>query len=321
MGVWEKVMEKMLEKAKEVKGLKAKVSKKAKEIGLKYHTKGTNATEFKLFQKIYYSKVKTLLGLDQCQHFMSGAAPIDRKTQSYFLSLDIRILELYGMSETTGGHSFNTEKKFKMASVGAPLADCYKSKLMRPNNGEVTEEKELLMWGRHIMMGYANRPDATKKDMTEDGWLRSGDLVSIDNENFHAIVGREKDLIITAGGENIAPTPIHDSVKATLPIISQVLLLGDKQKFVSTFLTLAVEPNPETMEPTNRLSSAARDWCRSVGSMANTVEDVLRGPDHKVLKGIQAGIDACNRQAVSNAQKIQKWMILPRDFSLDGGEI
>ena len=135
--VWEKIMEKMMEKAKDVKGLKKTVSRKAKEIGLKYHTKGTNATEFKLFQKIYYSKVKALLGLDQCMAFMSGAAPIDRKTQNYFLSLDIMILELYGMSETTGGHTFNTVSKFKMSSVGAPLAECYKSKLMRPTNDEV----------------------------------------------------------------------------------------------------------------------------------------------------------------------------------------
>jgi len=244
-----------------------------------------------------------------------------QKFVSCFLSLDIRILELYGMSETTGGHSFNTEKKFKMASVGAPLADCYKSKLMRPNNGEVTEEKELLMWGRHIMMGYANRPDATKKDMTEDGWLRSGDLVSIDNENFHAIVGREKDLIITAGGENIAPQPIHDLVKEQLPIISQVLLLGDKQKFVSCFLTLAVEVDTETMEPTEKLSSAARDWVQEQGSRATTVQEVLEGPDVAVMRGIQAGIDKANKQAVSNAQRIQKWMIIPKDFSLPGGEL
>jgi len=319
--VWEKIMEKMLEKAKDVKGLKKTVSKKAKEIGLKYHTKGTNATEFKLFQKIYFSKVKALLGLDQCQHFMSGAAPIDRKTQSYFLSLDIRILELYGMSETTGGHTFNTVNKFKMGSVGAPLAECYKSKLLKPTNGEVTEEKELLMWGRHIMMGYANRQDATRKDMTEDGWLRSGDLVAIDNENFHSIVGREKDLIITAGGENIAPQPIHDLVKEQLPVISQVLLLGDKQKFVSCFLTLAVEVDTETMEPTGKLSSAARDWVEAQGSNATTVQEVLEGPDVAVMRGIQAGIDKANKEAVSNAQRIQKWMVIPRDFSLPGGEL
>jgi long-chain-fatty-acid--CoA ligase ACSBG len=319
--VWEKIMEKMMEKAKDVKGLKKTVSRKAKEIGLKYHTKGTNATEFKLFQKIYYSKVKALLGLDQCMAFMSGAAPIDRKTQNYFLSLDIMILELYGMSETTGGHTFNTVSKFKMSSVGAPLAECYKSKLMRPTNDEVTEEKELLMWGRHIMMGYAGRQDATRKDMTEDGWLRSGDLVSIDNEGFHAIVGREKDLIITAGGENIAPQPIHDLVKEQLPVISQVLLLGDKQKFVSCFLTLAVEVDPETMEPTGKLSSAARDWVQAQGSNATTVQEVLEGPDVSVMRGIQAGIDKANKEAVSNAQRIQKWMVIPRDFSLPGGEL
>jgi len=171
------------------------------------------------------------------------------------------------------------------------------------------------------MGGYANREDATRKDMTEDGWLKSGDLVSIDSEGFHFIVGREKDLIITAGGENIAPQPIHDLVKEKLPIISQVLLLGDKMKFVSCFLTLAVDVDPETMEPTGRLSSAARDWCRSQGSSANSVQDVLEGPDLTVMRGIQTGIDRANKQAVSNAQKIQKCMIIPKDFSLPGGEL
>ena len=100
------------------------------------------------------------------------------------------------------------------------------------------------------------------KDMTEDGWLKTGDLVQIDQDGFHFIVGRERDLIITAGGENIAPQPIHDMVRENLPVISQVLLLGDKQKFVSIFLTLAVEVNLDTMVPSNKLSSAVRDWCR-----------------------------------------------------------
>ena len=118
------------------------------------------------------------------------------------------------------------------------------------------------MWGRHIMMGYAYREDATRKDMTEDGWLRTGDLVDIDSDGYHFIVGREKDLIITAGGENIAPQAIHCASKAKLPVISQVLLLGDKRKFCSTFLTLAVEVDPDTMEPSSNLTPAALDWCR-----------------------------------------------------------
>ena len=133
---------------------------------------------------------------------------------------------------------------------------------VQANNDEVTDDKELMMWGRHIMMGYAYREDATRKDMTEDGWLRTGDLADIDTEGFHRIVGREKDLIITAGGENIAPQPIHEHVASRLPVISQVLLLGDKQKFVSTFLTLAVNVDPDTMEPSDDLTPAAVDWCR-----------------------------------------------------------
>jgi len=318
--VWEKIMEKMMEKARDIKGLKKTISKQAKATGLKFHTEGDKEGMFKLFQKIYYSKVKALLGFDQCTHYFSGAAPIDKKTLNYFLSLDIRILELYGMSESTGLHTTQTKEMNKPRSVGI-TAQSVQSQLVRSSDDDVTEAEELWMYGRHVMMGYINREDATRKDMTEDGWLKTGDLVSIDQDGFHFIVGREKDLIITAGGENIAPQPIHDLVKEKLPIISQVLLLGDKQKFVSTFLTLAVEVNPDTMEPSNKLTMAARDWCRSVGSNANSIEDVLAGPDHRVMKAIQAGIDAANKQAVSNAQKIQKWMILPRDFSLPGGEM
>ena len=142
-----------------------------------------------------------------------------------------------------------------------------------------TDSKELWMWGRHVMMGYIHREDATRKDMTEDGWLKTGDLVSIDQDGFHFIVGREKDLIITAGGENIAPAPIHEMIRSKLPVISQVLLLGDRQKFCSTFLTLAVEVNLDTLEPTNKLSSAALDWCRYV---SRVVDFLLM----KCLKGL-----------------------------------
>jgi len=171
------------------------------------------------------------------------------------------------------------------------------------------------------MMGYLNREDATRKDMTEDGWMKSGDIAVIDSEGFHFITGREKDLIITAGGENIPPQPIHDQIKEELPVISQVLLLGDKQKFLSCFLTLAVNVDPETMEPSRELTMVAKDWCRSIDSSANTVDDILRRPDARVMGAIQAGIDRVNKAATSNAQRVQKWMVLPRDFSLPGGEL
>merc|ERR1712242_302960 len=319
--VWEKIMEKMLEKAKEVTGLKKKISTKGKKVALKCNSQDKETALFHVFQKILFSKIKMALGLEECVAFLSGAAPIMAETLNYFMSIDINILELYGMSESTGYHTGNTYDKKKFMTVGHLGEASKKSKLMKANNDDITEDMELCMWGRHIMMGYIYREDATRKDVTEDGWLRTGDLADIDNEGFHKIVGREKDLIITAGGENIAPQPIHEQVKLRLPVISQVLLLGDKQKFVSTFLTLAVNVDPDTMEPSDDLTPAAVDWCRSIGSNASTVQDILKGPDSKVMKGIQAGIDAANKEAVSNAQRIQKWMIIPRDFSIPGGEI
>ena len=98
---------------------------------------------------------------------------------------------------------------------------------------------ELCMWGRHIMMGYIYREDATRKDMTEDGWLRTGDLADIDNEGFHKIVGREKDLIITAGGENITPVLIEENIKRMLPgVVGNVMVVGDQRKYLTCLLTL-----------------------------------------------------------------------------------
>jgi len=329
--VWEKIMEGMLAKGREIKGIKKMISTKAKEAGLRYHLhQAGNEMEYHLYKKIVYDNVKAALGLDECLGFYTGAAPMQKKTWEYFLSLDFKILEIYGMSETSGAHTLVTNESFLeklyrdlasgRTSCGQPLCSSFKSKLVEPSNAGITDEKELCMWGRHIMMGYKNREDATKKEMTEDGWLKSGDLAKID-KGWISIVGRDKDLIITAGGENIPPAPIQDAIKKELPCVSQSLLLGDEQRFVSMFLTLTTDVNLETMEPTDSLSVATKDWCRSVGSEAETVQDVLEGPDRNVMAAIQDGIDRVNGRAVSNAQKIQKWTVIPKDFSLPGGEL
>jgi len=321
--VWEKIMEGMKAKGREVKGLKKTISTKAKEAGTKYHLEGGNDMAYKMYSKLVYSKVREALGLDQCRTFFTGAAPMDKDTFNYFLALDIKILNLFGMSEVTGPHSMMNLADWKpnaRYSVGRALPSC-KSKLSTPGNADITDDKELCMWGRHVMMGYKDREDATRKEMTEDGWMKSGDLFTIDSDGFHYIVGRDKDLIITAGGENIAPQPIQEAIKTELPCVSQVLILGDKQRFLSCFLTLLVDVNLETMEPTKTLTGAAKDWCRSVGSGANTVDDILGGPDRNVMSAIQNGLDRVNGKAVSNAQRIQKWTVIPNDFSLPGGEL
>jgi len=317
--VWEKLMEKMQELGKSTKGLKKVIATKAKKTGLEHHLNHNGGKKFEIFQKIVFSAIKLGLGFDQCRGFYSGAAPLANVTFRYFLSLDIKILELYGLSETSGPLTFQLPEQFRENSVGVAI-ESVKIKLERSSDPEI-EAGEIWGWGRNIMMGYLNRQDATQKDMTDDGWFKTGDLGEIDRDGFHFIVGREKDLIITGGGENVAPKLIQEKIQEELPIIAHALVLGDKQKFISCFLTLAVEVNPDTMEPSRRLTSAAIEWCRSIGSTANTVTDVLKGPDSRIMRGIQAGIDRANKKAVSNASRVQKWMVLPQDFSVPGGEL
>ena len=137
---------------------------------------------------------------------------------------------------------------------------------------------------------------------------------------FCNFTGRKKELLITAGGENVAPVPVEDNIKAALPCISNVILIGDRQKFLTVFLTFKVVMDNDT--PTNKLSQTALDWIESLGrSNITTVDDLLEKPDPVIMGAIQNGIDKANKKAVSNAARVQKWTILPTDVSIPGGEL
>lgn len=128
-------------------------------------------------------------------------------------------------------------------------------------------------------------------------------------------------MIITAGGENIAPVPIEDAIKEEVAIISNAMVIGDKRKFLSCFLTLKVVVDVETGEPSDKLTDVALQFCKSVGSEATTVSEILSTKDEKIMKAIQDGVDRANKKAVSRAQKVQKWALLEKDFSIPGGEL
>ena len=127
-------------------------------------------------------------------------------------------------------------------------------------------------------------------------------------------------MIITAGGENIAPVPIENAIKEELPCLSNVILLGDKRKFLSCFLTFRVKED-DMKNPTDNLDSFAIDWSKSIGSTSAKVSEILSGPDDKILNAIQDGINKANEKAISRAARVQKWTILPRDLSESTGEI
>ncbi|XP_065508582.1 long-chain-fatty-acid--CoA ligase ACSBG2 isoform X2 [Caloenas nicobarica] len=320
--VWEKIEEKMKSIGAKSSSLRRKVASWAKGVGLQTNLKWMNGrsevpVNFHIARHLVYNKVRKAIGLDRCTKCYTGAAPITRETLEFFLSLNIPVLELYGMSESTGPHTVSLPHAFRLTSCGREIPGC-RTLIHKPDadgNGEICFS------GRHVFMGYLNMEEKTKEAIDEDGWLHSGDLGKHDKDGFLYITGRIKELIITAGGENIPPVPIEDAVKDAVPLISNAMLVGDKAKFLAMLLTLKCNVNVETGEPGDDLTPEAVEYCQKLGSKATKVSEIIGSKDKAVYAAIQKGISAVNERAVSNAQKVQKWVLLEKDFSIFGGEL
>jgi len=326
--VWEKIREKMVMIGKSNTGIKKAVGMWAKKTGLDFNKakiggKKTRSISFKLADKMVYRKVKDELGFGQTRSFFSAAAPLSEEVLDYFMSLDIKILEIYGMSEISGPQTGNDYQNYRPGTIGRDLPG-FHSKLDKdaPGVSDITPGAgELCMRGRNVFMGYLGAEDRTREVFDNDGWHHSGDVGTVDEDGYYTITGRIKEILITAGGENVPPVIIEDMVKKELPCLSNVVLIGDRRKFLSCLVTLKTEIDNDTLEPKSKLAQETIEWCRDQGSKSETLDEVLRHPDTVVMEAIQAGIDRYNKKATSNAQKIQKWTILPTDFSIPGGEI
>ncbi len=255
------------------------------------------------------------LGLDRCRIVGVGAAPMSQANLEYFLSLDIPIYECYGMSETSGPNCGNRLGQHRLGSVGPTLIGCS----TRISDPDEDGNGEILMSGRNITMGYLYQEEKTREAIDEDGWLHSGDIGKEMPGGFYKITGRIKELIITAGGENVPPVLVEEEIKKAVPAISNVMVIGDRRKFLSCLITLKVEIDQDTLEPGSELSPDAVDWCREIGSKASSVEEAAG--DDAVKRAIQDGLDRANTRATSNAQRVQKFLLLPTDFSVPGGEL
>ena len=330
--VFEKIADKMQEMGKEAPVLQRYVATWAKKAGLQHNLKKLNSIEletqsnrlsYSIAKRIVYSKVKEKLGLDRCRLIGCGAAPISQHTVDYFLSLDIRLLLCFGMTETSGTQHGNRPQHHKMTTVGSNVYGC-RTKIYQPDVG--TGKGEVCMCSRNVMMGYLFSPEKTDETIDDEGWLHSGDIGCLDDGGYLTITGRIKELIITAGGENVPPLVIEDAIKKELPCISNAMVIGDQKKYLSCLLTLKVDADPETMEPKKELATATTDWCKEIGADgAKTIDDLLLDLNSKyyvkISEAIQRGIDRVNEKATSNAQKIQKWVLIKTDFSITGGEL
>jgi len=318
--VWEKIQEKMMAVGRQNGYVKRWISSWARDIGMRGNLalmdNGVVPYGWSLADYMVFQTVRQALGLDRCTYCVVTAAPVKRDTLEFFLSLNIPLLEIYGLSECSGPHTFTTPWSCRFTSVGKEMLGC-STKLI---NEDKDLSGELCLYGRNVFMGYLCDEERTRAAFDDDGWLHSGDCGRKDEDGFVFITGRLKEILITAGGENVAPVPIENIVKEELPCISNCVLVGDGRKFLSMLLTLQTEVCRDKNEPTDVLAPCVIQWCQNLGCDVRTVTEFIERKDARVFQAMQEGIDRANRRAVSHAQNIQKWCVLPRDFSLTSGE-
>jgi long-subunit acyl-CoA synthetase (AMP-forming) len=298
--VWEKIQAKMVAAGAQNSGLKKKIAAWARQKGLANgyaRQAGKPAPAlFNLAHKLVFSKVHERLGLDRCGLFISTAAPISQDTLEFFMSLDIPITEVYGMSECTGPATVSLPEPFKYRTGWAGPA-------LPGTEIAVAEDGEVLMRGRHVFKGYFKNEAATRETIDTEGWLHSGDVGMVDDTAFLKITDRMKELIITAGGENVPPQVLEGKYKG-IPILNQVVVIGDRRKHMAALFTL----DPVKVEPVAAVA----------GSKATTTAEAAACPQFRTY--LQTEVDRINT-TLPRAWGIKKFIILPEELSIEGGEL
>jgi len=287
--VWQKIHEGLTKKLGEATGTKAKLAawslKIGKEVAL-MKMDGKPVTGFLKMKhdfadKLVLSKIRVALGLDECLLPVSGAAPISREVLEFFASLGIVIYEVYGQSEDCGPTSFNRPDAVKFGTVGKPIPGM---------EVRIADDDELQVRAPSLFDGYLKNQEATDETLV-DGWLLTGDLARLDNEGFIHIIGRKKDIIITAGGKNIAPANLENDLM-DIPIVEHAVVIGDERKYLSAVVTLSEE---------------------AMADVADKSPEAIRAT-------IQAGVDAMNDK-YARVEHVRAFTILDNPLTIDAGEL
>ena len=249
------------------------------------------------------------MGLQDVKFFTFGAAPLKKSTLSFFKSLTIPIFNTYGMSESTGPQFMNIgERNVDLKSAGTPLSGT-EGKIFNQDKDGVGE---ICFRGRNRFMGYYKNEEATLETIDEEGYLHSGDQGYINKQGNLFITGRFKEILKTAGGEMVAPLPIEEHIHTSSPIFNIIVVIGDDRKYLSALLTLKTDPN-------GNLAPEVLSVFKEINPDLKTIIEAMNDP--KVKTFIQSLIDGVNKKAVSRAQLIRRWTILPHEFTVDSGEI
>lgn len=295
--IWEKFHAVLTQKFAEVTGTKRRLLDWARKVSTAVNAHRDRGepipwllgAQYALADRLVLKKLKTALGFDRARVLVSGAAPIALDVLAFFASIDLPIREIYGQSEDSGPTSYNLAGRTRLGTVGPPLPGL---------EVKLAEDGEILVRGPNVFLGYYKEAQATA-DTLKDGWLCSGDLGTFDTDGFLTITGRKKEIIITAGGKNIAPKNIEASIKES-PLVGEVVVIGDRRKFLSALVTID--------------EVAAR----KVAPGLTDAEQLTASPE--VRSAIQQQIDVVNK-TLARVEQIKKFTILPRPFGIATGEL
>ena len=278
---------------------KGKIFRKAAEVAIAYSEakdkRGFNpllTLKHGLFDKLVYSKIRTAMG-GKVEAAISGGAPLGARLGHFYRGAGITILEGYGLTETTAGATLNLTKNIRVGSVGRPVPG---------TTIKIADDGEVLIKGDIVMRGYWQN-DGANQEVFDGPWFKSGDLGRLDDDGFLYITGRKKEIIVTAGGKNVAPAVLEDRLRAH-PLVSQCMVVGDNQPFIATLITIDQD--------------MLKGWIAANKKSGATIDTLINDPD--LIAVIQTAVDEANK-AVSKAESIRKFTILAQDFTIAGGEL
>ncbi|MBU6254785.1 MAG: AMP-dependent synthetase/ligase [Actinomycetales bacterium] len=279
---------------------KGKIFRKAAEVAIAYSEaldkkKMSPILKLKhgLFDKLVYSKIRAGMG-GKVEAAISGGAPLGVRLGHFYRGAGVTVLEGYGLTETTAGATLNLMGAHRVGSVGRPIPG---------TSVKIAEDGEVLLRGPIVMEGYWQNQAANDEVFDSERWFKSGDLGKLDDEGFLYIVGRKKELIVTAGGKNVAPAVLEDRLRAH-PLVSQCMVVGDNQPFIAALVTLDQD--------------ALKAWVANNKKDGASMADLVKDPD--LIAVIQTAVDDANK-AVSKAESIRKFTLLPTDFTIAGGHL
>ncbi|GMT99540.1 fatty acid--CoA ligase FadD11 [Corallococcus caeni] len=249
--------------------------------------------KFELARRLVFHPLKTRIGLEKAKLFATSAAPIGRDVLDFFASIDVVLLEVWGMTEVSGPATVSTSECARLGTVGRPMLGV---------EVRIAEDGEILVKGGNVCLGYHRNPEATQ-ELLADGWLHTGDVGQLDAEGFLRITGRKKEIIVTSGGKKTSPANIEELLKALSPV-GHALVVGDRRNYLVALLTL--EPD--------RVRKLAREqgWPEDVATLVN---------DPRLQQHLHEAIERDVNPKLSRFEGIKRFRVLPGEFSIDGGEL